>query len=267
MTPAAIDRLVPGPLRGIVYTDLDGTLLDFASHEPSAGSLAAVERLRSLGVATVPVTSKTAAEVRHLARIARVAPVAVVEGGAVFLGPGGGPEILGRPRAELIQLLQTLKAEGWPLRGLSEMDASAVTRLTGLPPEAAARALDRLASEPFLATSDLSSSDEAGLRGRIAALGGNLQRGGRFWHLLGAGIDKGSAVNAVAARIPEAAAVFAAGVGDAWNDLPMLRLTSPSYLLGDAVPDGDIDFPVVRIPFRGPQGFVRAVAAAVECIG
>lgn len=250
--------LIPGQLRGIVYTDLDGTLLDFDTFLPSPSAIATVKELVEVGVMTVPVTSKTLSEVEQLAAILPLAPIAAAEGGAVLHLAGGDPRLLGPPRSELIAILRTLQAEGWPVRGLSEMGAGEVATITGLSAAASERALQRLASEPFTFVST-PGEGVAALERRVRELGGNLVRGGRLWHLLGAGVDKGTAIDEVKACMPMTASVPAAAVGDAWNDLEMMCKVEHRFLLGTTVPEADIPCAVERIAERGPAGFVEAM--------
>lgn len=255
---AASASLVPGRLRGIVFTDLDGTLLDFETFSPSPAATAMVEELLELGVITVPVTSKTLSEVRHLAAMLPLAPLAAVEGGAVLYQAGEDPRLLGASRSALITILRILQGEGWPLRGLSEMNVGEVVAITGLSADASKRALERLASEPFVFVCEPPAAPEA-LASRVSELGGNLVRGGRLWHLLGAGIDKGVAVEVLKASIPRGPSVPAAAVGDAWNDLEMLGRADHRYLLGTTVRDADLPWAVERLAERGPAGFVEAM--------
>jgi len=253
--PAAV--LSPERLRGVLFTDLDGTLLDFDTFLPSPPAILAVKELLDAGIVTVPVTSKTLSEVELLTAILPLAPIAAAEGGAVLYEAANGPRLLGAPRSELIDLLRTLQNDGWPIRGLSEMKAGEVGAITGLSPSASKRALERLASEPFTFTSNR-HSEEAILSRRVGELGGNLVRGGRLWHLLGGGIDKGTAVEAVRACIPMVSSVPAAAVGDAWNDLEMLCKVEHRFLLGGAVAEGELPCAIERITERGPAGFAAA---------
>jgi predicted mannosyl-3-phosphoglycerate phosphatase (HAD superfamily) len=61
-----------------LFTDLDGTLLDFDSYRPSQTAQNLVDGMAQDGILTVPVTSKTAAEVVEITGSTRLAPIAVV---------------------------------------------------------------------------------------------------------------------------------------------------------------------------------------------
>ncbi len=50
-----------------------------------------------------------------------------------------------------------------------------------------------------------------------------------------------------------------AAVGDAWNDLPMLRAVGVGVLLGERVPPAEIPDGILRVESLGPVGFVRAI--------
>jgi len=130
-----------------------------------------------------------------------------------------------------------------------------VGELTGLSLEAARLAMDRLASEPFISTSYI---HQEALERCVAEEGATVTRGGRFWHLLGAGVDKGRAVAEVLSRLNLEDGVPTAAVGDAWNDLPMLERVGRAYLLGEAVSKEDVPAGVTHILSVGPSGFVQA---------
>lgn len=246
--------------RGLLFIDLDGTLLDPDTYRASPEALALVGELVRRGVWTIPVTSKTSAELDQLAVIAEPAPLAVVEGGAVIVGEPGGCRVVGRRRHELVPVLGQLRGRGFPVRGLSEMSVAEVAKRTGLSLAAAERAMDRLASEPFAVVRPerLQRGWEDELAARARAAGAEVARGGRFWHLLGPGVHKGTGVAEVRDRLDPQRQLMTGAVGDAWNDLPMLAAVDAGYLLGGRVPDTDLPPGVVRIAEHGPAGFCVA---------
>jgi len=244
-------------VRGILFTDLDGTLLDFDSYRPSRAARDLLDELARDGILTVPVTSKTAAEVKEVVGDVRLAPIAVVEGGAVLLLEDGSTRIVGSHREQLIDVLRSLREEGWPVRGFSDMTADEVADLTGLSRAGARRAMERLASEPFLIVRPLPSKVND-LNRRACELGAEVTRGGRFWHLIGRGVDKGSGVNTVLETLTCGRRTVTGAVGDAWNDLPMLERVDHGYFLGHRVPVSQLPSRVRRISEDGPGGFVEA---------
>ena len=251
-------------MSGVLFSDLDGTMLDARTFQPGEATLRALELLDAAGVALVPVSSKTAAELHRVPGLRGRWPLAVMEGGAVLVHREGPPELLGRSRAELVEVLRELRDEGWPVRGFSQMDPGEVSRLTGLPEQAARAALDRLASEPFVFGGVGDAGLAAELSGRAAELGCRVVRGGGVWHLLGRGVDKGSGVERTLQRCRSLRGGVSGAVGDAWNDLDMFRRVDRAYLLGSLVQDAELPENVVRIPEPGPRGFLRAVRTFLE---
>lgn len=248
----------------MLFTDLDGTLLDLQTYRPSAPALAALRALAAHRVAVVAVSSKTAAEIGPLLGELGMAEPAIAEGGAVLIEEGGRERVLGTLRPRLIEILREVAGRGLPLRGLSEMSVAEVAERTGLEPEAAARAMARLASEPFVTLRALEADELERLESDLNRLGAGLVRGGRFWHLAGAGVDKALGIRGVLERWGEPQPETAA-VGDAWNDLPMLAEVDRGYLLGDVVDEDELPSGVTRLEAVGPAGFVEAVRRLGLC--
>jgi len=249
---------------GVIFTDLDGTLLDFRTYRPSPRAVALLRDLTKLGILVIPVSSKTAAEVRPLmAELGLVGP-AVVEGGPVIVLEEGSEKVTGPCRADLIAVLHQLRDRGWAVRGMSEMSVEEVMELTGLGDAAARRAMTRSASEPFVLTGEPSGFEEGNLVEAAAELGASVARGGRFRHLLGRGIDKGAGVREVLAVITAVEGIKIAAIGDAWNDLPMLEEVDLGFLLGNVVEPEAVPPGVTRLERIGPQGFVDAVGRILD---
>ena len=221
--------------------------------------MALLHDLAKLGVRVIPVSSKTAAEVRPLMAELELSGPAVVEGGPVVVFEDGSRAAGGPCRADLVAVLHQLQDRGWEVRGMSEMPVEEVVELTGLDRSGALRAMTRVASEPFVLPGEPSRREEAGLAEAIAELGASLARGGRFRHLLGRGIDKGAGVRAVLAQIDAGDRLRTAAIGDAWNDLPMFAETELGFLLGTAVEPDAVPSGVARLDRSGPQGFMDAV--------
>jgi mannosyl-3-phosphoglycerate phosphatase len=260
--------------RLIVFSDLDGTLLDHRTYsfEPARPAL---EALRESGVPLVLCTSKTRLETEHWRRaLANVHPFIVENGGAVFVpeayfGPetefdkrAGGYGILefGRPYAELRQALERIRAStGLPLRGFGDMTVEEIADRAGFSRQDAARAAAREYDEPFTGVED------AGLPRVVreaAALGLQVVSGGRFHHLVG-GNDKGRAVRAIRALYEVSRGpVRTVGLGDSANDVPMLFSVDVPILVRR--PDGGhLDAThlagLVIAPYAGPEGWREAV--------
>jgi mannosyl-3-phosphoglycerate phosphatase family protein len=258
--------------RLVVFTDLDGTLLDSETYS----FLPAREALRELRRRNVPLvlcSSKTRAEVAPLRRrLKNRHPFIVENGGGIvvprrYFGRGSPRRIdLGRPYSEVAAALDELaRRSRVRVRGFHRMTARQIAEGTGLSLAEAHLAKRREFDEPFLF---LGAGEKA--RARFVELakksGFALARGGRFWHL-SSGSDKGLAVRRLASLYRVAAPgrpIWSLALGDAANDLPMLRAAHRAILL--PAPDGSFDRAVLRsLPgvvrgsAPGPQGWNEAV--------
>lgn len=249
----------------LVATDLDGTLLDERtySHEPARPALAALARD---GATLVLASSKSRAEMEPFARELGLRVALIVENGGAVLLPlsGGGYEavVCGVARAALVAALAEIGREvGTRPRGFASFSPARVAELTGLDLESAARALDRDYDEPFLLDDEtIAPALAAAARRR----GLRVSRGGRFFHLTGEA-DKGSTLRVLFARIAAAGRQFrSVGLGDAGNDLPLLRAVDrpivvprpggrPDPALAAALPGAEL------APAAGPAGWNAAV--------
>ncbi len=260
----------------LVFTDLDGTLLDHHTYRWDAAR-PALERLARAGVPVVLCSSKTRAEMTGLQeRLGLRGPMVVENGGAVILvgsGPletafpdrlGGVPaRVFGTPYPRLREALDGLRrlAVG-RLRGFGDAAPDEIARWTGLAVAAAVAAAAREFDEPFLWEPEPSPGEVARAEAWLAARGLGLTRGGRFWHLTGDN-DKGRAVRWVTDAVAAAAGrrPRTLALGDGPNDLPMLAAVDTGVLV--ARPDGthlpDAPPEIRREPGIGPEGWRRAV--------
>ncbi len=88
----AVNQTTGGAGRAVVvFTDLDGTLMDHDSYDV-APAQAALEALAARSIPVVPVTSKTRTELEPLmARLGLSGP-AIAENGAVIMNTDGSPD-------------------------------------------------------------------------------------------------------------------------------------------------------------------------------
>ncbi len=262
---------VPGcPL--IVYTDLDGTLLDHDTYRFDA-ALPALRRLQALSIPIVPVTSKTLAELDPLLNQLQIAGPCIAENGALiatpldyFSHPTDAEEIRGRFQVRYLArrydaiktLLASLRAGfGFVFTGFADMDDAEVARLTGLDVAAAALARQRLASEPLLWRDSAAALAE--FNRQLQAHGCTLVAGGRFHHVLGDS-DKAGAIarlnrDFVAAGFSRFTTV---ALGDSPNDASMLQASDIAVVV--SAKDGPrLSLAAHANAFttraRGPQGW------------
>ena len=262
----------------VVFTDLDGTLLDHHDYSWQAAR-PALAALKAAGAELVPCSSKTRAELLLLwDELGLAGPLISENGGGVFLpeahvlaalpgwrpaGPGWLAHPLGLGIAEVRRRLAVFK-DIFGLRGFGEMSDQEVADLTGLDPRRAGLARRREFNEPLLPASPALDGQALAQAARQACLA--ITRGGRFLHALGGG-DKGRAVALLSDMYRQGdPALLTAGLGDAPNDQGLLAAVDRPFLV--ARPDGshaDIDLPgLVRVPLSGPAGWNRAVLSLLE---
>jgi len=270
-----------GPL--LVFTDLDGSLLDERTYG-WAPAREALERLRAAKVPVVPCSSKTHEEIDALVTELALGGPFIGENGGVIVVPVGhlpfepdgarraGDTLIvtaGVSRDRLVRSLAELAAEtGVRVLGFAGMSADEIARRTGLEPAAAARASRRECDEPFLVLDDAEGGAQA-IRRAAARRGLRVTTGGRFFHLMG-DTDKGRAVDRVVAWYRQAGRpVSTVGLGDAANDLPLLRAVARPIVIPRA--DGAPDPPLARAlphaelaPGPGPAGWNAAMLAVLN---
>ncbi len=242
----------------LIFTDLDGTLLDHETYsfEPAQDALQEVGRR---GIPLVLCTSKTRAEVECYRRaLNNRHPFVVENGGATFIPKGyfafaypyqreiAGYYVIeaGSPYSQLVAALKTARKEsGVKAVGFSDLSAEEVARLTGLSLEKACLAKEREYDEPFFV--DESEEEAERMKALLRERGFLCMRGGRFDHLTGCN-DKGRAVSTLTELFRQASGrVRTVGIGDSQNDLPMLQAVDIPILVQRI--DGKYD-QTVRIP-------------------
>lgn len=270
------------PTRTLVFTDLDGALLDHYSYS-WAHAAQALERLRKQNIPLVFCTSKTRTEVKTLRRaMGNVHPFIVENGGAIVIPAGYFPQvapfgskakaftmIIGRPYEELIRELRRLAQEtGISVRGFHQMNDGEVARETGLSLREARMARQRETGEPFL----FRDANPAAIRTfcrKAYERGYTISRGGRFWHFSG-GCDKGLALSVLIGffRTAWQTRIITFALGDSGNDLPMFRLVDRPILIpkpdGSFAPEVTRAMPrIARAKVPGPEGWAAALLQAL----
>jgi mannosyl-3-phosphoglycerate phosphatase family protein len=274
----------PDPCR-LVFTDLDGSLLDHDSYsyEAARGQLRALEQG---GIPLIPATSKTRAEIEDLRdQLGNEHPFIVENGAAIFIprdyfscqpettrcsGEYWVAELVAG-REHWLQLLRSLDAAH---RGKFEFfhraGVAGVSAMTGLDEAAAARANQRAYSEPVQWLGN--SVERTRFIADLVRAGASVSQGGRFLSVSG-DCDKGRALEwlrAEYARQWGCDAIKALAIGDSLNDCAMLE-TADSALV---VRSPAHDFPPLRrtsgvlySEAPGPAGWAEGVAAWLHAAG
>jgi len=260
--------------RVVIFTDLDGTLLDYYTYSCEV-VMPLVEKLKRAGIEIVLCSSKTRAEMEvYRGGLGLETPFIVENGSAVFIGKDCFPfpyeynQIIGNYRVielgityrEVRRILENARRESnLSFRGFGDMDDAQVAALTGLDMASAKRACQREYSE----TLEVSGSevDTSHILNKIKDAGLNWSRGSRLYSVTG-GSDKG-----IAARVltdfyrKKLGRIKTIGVGDSFNDEPMLSEVDFPVLVQK--PGGfweEIELPnLCKINGVGPRGWVKAV--------
>lgn len=277
---------LPATPRGqqfLVFTDLDGSLLDAATYSWEAAR-PALGFLRAEGIPLILVSSKTRAEIDSLRiELEDPAPFIAENGGAIFIPRNYFPTMpegartrdgllvieLGAPYATLRHAIREIEqAVGARLRGFRDMSREEVAARTGLALADAELAMDREYDEPFLieGPSTLIPAIEREARDR----GLTVTRGGRFHHLLGDS-DKGRACLHLMEQFRRQMGqpVVSIGLGDSANDLPMLRVVDHPIVVQR--PDGSYDpeLALSKVTYAaapGPVGWNEALLRLLDAL-
>nr|WP_305908717.1 HAD-IIB family hydrolase [Methylomarinum sp. Ch1-1]MDP4521569.1 HAD-IIB family hydrolase [Methylomarinum sp. Ch1-1] len=176
----------------LIFTDLDGTLLDHQDYRFTE-ALAALEKIRQARIPLIINSSKTRAEIADIRKQLHNNGAFVVENGAAVCVPAGlfpgydqtvNQVILGRALTEILPIIRRLReTHGFSFQGFNDFSVADVMRETGLNEIQAEQAKQRLASEP------LKWRDSQERLGQFQSLlrqqGLQLIKGGRFWHVMG----------------------------------------------------------------------------------
>jgi mannosyl-3-phosphoglycerate phosphatase family protein len=257
--------------RIILFSDLDGTLLDSKTYSFEF-ALPALELIRKRDIPLVLCSSKSRAEVEVWRdRLDNRHPFIVENGGGIFIpedyfpfpveaeSPGRYWVIsLGTPYSEIREQFVRLRERlGFPARGFGDMTANEIAELTGLLPNEAILAKQRDYDEPFVFT----DVPDEGFLTAIESSGLQWTQG-RLYHIMG-NHDKGKAVRLLRGLYERwMGPVTTIGLGDSFNDLPLLRVVDHPVLIMQE--NGSYDLRV-NIPnlFRtheaGPAGWNEAV--------
>ncbi|WP_448212616.1 HAD-IIB family hydrolase [Colwellia sp. MEBiC06753] len=263
----------------LVFTDLDGTLLDHYDYSVKA-ALPTLAALKFLNIPIIANTSKTEQEVTKLyQQLDIISPFIVENGAAVYLPKSSiatQPQdtierqdywlkVFSQPRAVYIDLVQQLKADfSKDFTCFSDMTDQAIANITGLSLPAAKLANQRQFGEPVLWQGN--HSQKGAFINQAKSLGANVLEGGRFIHICDA-CDKGQAMNWLAGEYQhqfKQPNVTTIALGDSGNDIAMLeaadiavQIKSPTH----AFPQ--INQEVVNFIYQtqgfGPVGWAEAL--------
>jgi len=257
----------------LIFTDLDGTLLDQENYAFDHAR-PALRRIQDLAVPLVVTTSKTRSEVQQLLmKLGLNEPFITENGGGIFF-PGNyrGFNIkdayekdsfqclcLGRPYDAIRSFIKAIPNRVG-IRGFGDMSVAEVMALTNLSREEAAQARCREFTEPLL----VENPNVIPLLSNLAEKSGlTMTKGDRFYHLMDQRQDKGKAVCEVTDIFRQHldATIRTIGIGNCRNDLPMLENVDIPVIVPH--PDGHYEetglINLRKAPFPGSRGWNKVV--------
>jgi len=267
-------------LHHLIFTDLDGTLLDSETYSYEK-SLAAINRLKENAIPIIFCSAKTRAEQEIYRReLGLFHPFIVENGGAIFIPRAYFPFPfdyhkavhdllvieLAIPHSRVRKLLAKIgKENDLRFRGVGDMSAAEVAEITGLNLEFAKLAKQREYDEPV----EFDPSGERDLSKFLAKLGEaglSWAYGGRLYHVMRGG-DKGKAVEILSGLYRKMwGEIRTVGLGNGLNDLPMLsQVDIPILVQKRDYSWEDMNLPrLCKVQGVGPEGWSRAI---VEIFG
>ena len=255
----------------LIFSDLDGTLLDYDSYSFAAARTVLAE-INRRGYPLILASSKTAAEMQQWhERLALSAPFICENGAAVFSprGPGSGWDVdrLAPPRDEILEVLAGLcDAGGYHYLGFADCTAADVAELTGLAPEQAGLALEREFSEPVQWRD--SAERLAEFRQALAQHSLQALQGGRFVTVSGH-CDKATAMSLVRERYAAETPVRTIALGNSPNDESMLAAADIAVIINSRrADDMYISGPahIIRTTEPGPAGWQEAMLGLLDSL-
>jgi mannosyl-3-phosphoglycerate phosphatase len=279
-----------GPISGgkrgpfvVIFTDLDGTLLDHDTYEWEAAK-PALKFCQQYKIPIIAVSSKTRAEIEfYQQKLGISAPFISENGGGIFFqkhhypeGPAGAvsEENLwkwssGPSYGVLVNALKEIRDDlGWVIRGFSEMTPEEISSRTGLDLETSRLAASREYDEPFIIVEPMVKDMDA-IEKAAERRGLRITAGGRFYHIHGKK-DKGEAVKRVILWYKRSQPrLTTIALGDSPTDFSMFEMVNHPVLVGSADHSTDLAdrIPGLKITEEmGPEGWNSAVLDILDKI-
>ncbi len=258
----------------IIFTDLDGTLLDHDTYSFKKAQKV-ISAIKKKKVPLVFCTSKTRAETEFWQKkMGLNEPFIVENGGAIFVPKNyfdfTFPYARATPQYVVIELgtrykvlrktIAEIKHHGFYIRGFGDMRAKDIADECGLKKEQAILAKQREYDEAF----NMNENDEKRVKQILRLHGLNLEKGGRYYHIMGKN-DKGKALKRLLSLFKRhfKQGVKTAAIGDSENDFKMLNAVDIPFL----VQKKDKSYATrkyKKVKGIGPDGWAKAVKSIIK---
>lgn len=249
----------------LVFSDLDGTLLDHQSYEWYAAA-PALDALKSINAGLILASSKTAPEVAIVRAELKIEQwPAIVENGAGVMASHSDDC---KEESQYRNLLSSLENISPSLRqhftGFSDMPTKKVANITGLSVKNAALAKQRAFSEPGIWNG--SNTEKEIFLKLLHEMGIHAQQGGRFL-TLSYGANKADQLWTLAKQFEPCGTI---ALGDAPNDIAMLEAADIGVIVAnpDAPPlpklDGEAQGHIIRTKDAGPNGWNATILELIS---
>ncbi len=222
--------------KNIVFTDLDGTLLDYYKYSFEK-AIPALELLKKKNIPLVLCSSKTRKEIEYYReKLANNHPFISENGGGIFIPKNyfkfkiHSPKFIvndendyyaikfGALYPDLRKTIERLRKEGFKVKGFGDMTVKEIMELASLSADEAEMAKERDFDEPFILEGNEAETQR--LLSAIKARGFNCTQG-RFFHIIG-NTDKGKAVELLKELYrKEFNEITTIALGDSSNDMHM----------------------------------------------
>lgn len=234
-------------MRKLLFTDLDGTLIDFVDYSFKQ-SQDAIELVKLTGIPIIFCSSKTRVEQKFYLDSLRIKDPFIVENGSAIFVPNGyfnfefdctqsidGFQMikLGKPRSFILDVIKKLRQElEFEVYGYADLKIEEIMQLTKLTKDFAKRASQRDFSETLLRIEDDPVKFE---HFKEALKGYELEcvSGGKFHTVMGLNSDKGHATTKLTKLFEQHFNdhLITYGIGDSANDLPLLKVVDRAFLV------------------------------------
>jgi len=268
----------------LIFTDLDGTLLD-ADNYSFEEALPALEEIKKRKIPLILCSSKTKAELKLYQKKLKIEDPFISEnGGAVFIPRRYFRQIpvklkkrgkflvleLGTPyqqiRRKFLEVSDKLNLKAV---GFGDLRAGDISSLLNLSKAEAKLAREREYDEPFYFLKKVKKEKIRLAEKEFNKSGLSLTTGGKLFHLTG-GNDKGKGVELLTQIYKDnwGDDLLSIGLGDSSNDLPLLKSVDIPVLIRkkDKSYDKNIigKLKVYRAQRIGPRGWNQAILDLIE---